>query len=85
MHNIAIRFLLKYVHILEVSRMTKNKMKFYFSMIYLNFIIQQLYFANAELISLTIGAGAVGALSFFITDFGGLYSYAKCKCMFNKN
>lgn len=34
---------------------------------------------DAELVSLTIGAGAISALGMFISDFGGLYSKAKCK------
>lgn len=39
---------------------------------------------GAELISLTVGAGAMGALGFFFGDIGGIYTYTKCKCEFYK-
>jgi hypothetical protein len=47
------------------------------------FIITCLFFAQmlhvcSEVVSLTVGVGA--ALGFFIGDFAGIYSYAKCKC-----
>jgi hypothetical protein len=51
----------------------------------LYFLLQQSFTPmDAELVSLTIGAGAISALGMFISDFGGLYSKAKCKCEFHK-
>ena len=44
------------------------------------FFLQQILYVDTEILSVLFGATAASGLGFFIGDFGGFYSAAKCKC-----
>ena len=59
--------------------MSKKRRKTCLLIITLFFLLQILY-VDTEILSVLFGATAASGLGFFIGDFGGFYSAAKCKC-----